>query len=91
MSINKSELLIQTKFIRFLAKYFRENFQGEDEKELDSFEYALEAYEDIVNSLDSRTKNKAFEYLTGLKTYEEIFELFDASWIDECVDTFESR
>jgi len=91
------ERLIQIKCIRYLERYFIEEYTEQndipEEKQarLNSFLYALEAYEDIVKSLSNRIDEKNFEYLTGAETYEIFKERLEDYWIDICVDNFEAR
>jgi hypothetical protein len=87
----KTEFKIQIRTIKFLERYFRENFYT-DTEELDTFKYALEAYEYLVDDIDNTITWKEFEYWTGLKTYADWEKYFEtASLIDSVIDIFERR
>ncbi len=95
MSIYDYKASINT--IKHLAKYFHLNFtdrENLDDKHLDHYKYALEAFESLVdNARDSnRMEQREFEYLTGLLNYELFANILEEGrYIDAIVDIFEAR
>lgn len=95
---DKTELMEQAiviKTIRYLAKYFEQEYVDPDNKEdsnLNALEYALEAMEAIVKYVDTREEKRSYEILTNQQTYEEFVIVLERdSWIDTIVSIFESR
>jgi len=78
--------------IRRLEQYFREEFTDASDEHLDTFAYALDAWETLVDNIKDLTKEyKQFEYLTSRATYESFKEVLENDFIDEIVDIFEAR
>ena len=90
----RNERLLQAKCIRHLERYFRENYIDptiKDDLRCNTFEYALEAYEELNESITNREQERDFVYLSGLN-YEEFVKFYEGeSWIDINVDSFEKR
>jgi len=81
--------------IRYLARYFEENFVDKsnvDDKNLNALEYALEAFESLNKCVVSREENRDYEHLTNQITYEAFVKIFEEQdWIDCVVSVFEGR
>ena len=90
------EQIYTTRSIRYLARYFEENFVDrsiEDDQNLNALVYAMEASDTINESIeDNRVQIKQYEYLTGQETYEDFKRVFDEQdWIDLVITLFEAR
>jgi len=85
------EMKKQILLIQRLAQYYDEFFR-EPLSVVDSFKYALEAYEDLAESLEVYEDPKDYENFTNLlnaESFEEFVKILDNELIDYCIDTFE--
>ena len=92
-TILKRELSI-VRAIAYIEIYFRKNYQDqsdEDSLKTNSYEYAVEAMRQIIESYEDTDTINWFNDLLAIDNYKEFAATFETEFIEIVIDLFESQ